>query len=138
MQQKDLQLRAPKGLAPRKVSKMNERSARAMLGVSLSATTGQIKRAYRRLALELHPDRGGDPAAFQRLVEAQSFLLARPMPTIRPRRVEEWIETSTDSDRCPTGPRSAYMKPARRRPAAPKPARQRCFGDVLAEKLAAA
>jgi len=59
---------------------MNDRSARALLGVSPSATTGQIKRAYRRLALECHPDCGGDPTAFQRLVEAQRVLLTQSSP----------------------------------------------------------
>ena len=136
MQQKDLQPQGSQGLAPRKVSRMNDRSARALLGVSLSATTGQIKRAYRRLALELHPDRGGDPAAFQRLVEAQQVLLAQPFPaqtSVLPAARWESAPSPTAQPR-----RTTDVGPTRRRSVTPQPVRSRQFGDVLAEKLAAA
>lgn len=41
-----------------------------LLGVSNEATLREIKAAYRRRAVELHPDRGGDPAVFRRLLAA--------------------------------------------------------------------
>lgn len=37
------------------------------LGLTASATSEEIIAAYRRLALALHPDRGGDPDEFKRL-----------------------------------------------------------------------
>ena len=35
-----------------------------LLGVDKKATTDQIKKAYRRLAMTHHPDRGGDKEKF--------------------------------------------------------------------------
>jgi DnaJ-class molecular chaperone len=48
----------------------------ALLGVSRGATRAEIRRAYRLLALQLHPDRAGygSTMMFQRLVEAYRVL----------------------------------------------------------------
>lgn len=113
---------------------MNERSARALLGVSSSATVDQIKRAYRRAALAAHPDRGGDPAAFQQLVEAHKLLSSLPLTAPRP-----WFDAGVDqvaSRLVGTRPKPVVDMRRSHRPEAP--AARRCFGDVLAEKLTAA
>ena len=47
-----------------------ESSARKTLGVSDDATMKEIKSAHRRLARELHPDKGGDPVKFMEMQEA--------------------------------------------------------------------
>lgn len=39
----------------------------ALLGLTSTATSGEIRKAYRKLALRKHPDRGGDPEEFQHL-----------------------------------------------------------------------
>lgn len=46
----------------------------ATLGVAENASPDEIKRAYRKLAGQHHPDKGGDTAAFQRIQEAYSVI----------------------------------------------------------------
>jgi len=62
--------------------RLTREQAARLLQVTLPSSNGQVKRAYRRLAREHHPDRGGDvrvfhqlQAAFERLVEED---LGRP------------------------------------------------------------
>ena len=44
------------------------------LGVDENANPDQIKQAYRKLAAQHHPDRGGDTAKFQQIEEAYRVL----------------------------------------------------------------
>lgn len=46
----------------------------ATLGVSESATADEIKRAYRKLASQHHPDKGGDKTKFQEIQKAYNIL----------------------------------------------------------------
>jgi hypothetical protein len=55
-----------------------------VLHLSGGADPAAVKRAYRRLAREHHPDRGGDPSTFQRLQRAYERLVTDPRPP-RPR-----------------------------------------------------
>ena len=45
-----------------------------ILGIAKTASADDIKRAYRRLASQHHPDRGGDTAKFQEIQQAYSIL----------------------------------------------------------------
>jgi len=49
----------------------------AVLGVPPTATVMEIKRAFRKRALETHPDRGGDASVFRRIHRAYEQALAR-------------------------------------------------------------
>lgn len=46
----------------------------AILGVAKTATPEEIKKAYRKLASQHHPDKGGDKTMFQQVQEAYSVL----------------------------------------------------------------
>jgi hypothetical protein len=49
--------------------------ALAELGLAADATETDVRRAYRRLALERHPDRGGSAEAFRALAESYKAAL---------------------------------------------------------------
>ncbi len=56
---------------------MKKRKARSHyeeLGVSKSASPDEIKRAYRKKAVETHPDKGGDAEDFAKVAEAYEVL----------------------------------------------------------------
>lgn len=53
---------------------MAKRDYYEVLGVSKSASADEIKKAFRRLAVQHHPDRGGDETKFKELNEAYEVL----------------------------------------------------------------
>ena len=55
---------------PREGEQVQRASSFAILGIEPGATEDEIKRAYRKKALETHPDRGGDPAVFRVVQQA--------------------------------------------------------------------
>jgi DnaJ-class molecular chaperone len=58
------------------------------LGVAHDATLDEIKRAYRRLALECHPDKGGDETEFKTLNEAYNALNESESPE---KKTKKWF-----------------------------------------------
>ena len=73
---------------------MHRTDATRLLGVGPTPSADEVRRAFRRHLALAHPDRGGDPAQVQRLVEARDLLLEhqpgpdpeRPRPLIVRRR----------------------------------------------------
>lgn len=53
---------------------MSKRDYYEVLGISKDASADEIKKAYRRKAVENHPDQGGDEAAFAEINEANEVL----------------------------------------------------------------
>lgn len=45
-----------------------------VLGLDESATESEIKKAYKKLAIKYHPDKGGDPEKFNKISEAYQVL----------------------------------------------------------------
>lgn len=65
------------GLQQRQRRVARRKEALAVLGLDEHEPDHSIKRRYRQLAMQWHPDRGGDAARFQELQEAMEILGAR-------------------------------------------------------------
>mmetsp|Transcript_69867 Transcript_69867/g.152433 ORF Transcript_69867/g.152433 Transcript_69867/m.152433 type:complete len:569 (+) Transcript_69867:131-1837(+) len=53
---------------------LQKRSALAFLGLPPDASDNDVSKMYKKMALELHPDKGGDPEKFQELQEMRERL----------------------------------------------------------------
>ena len=60
--------------------RMSEREARALLGVTDTATAGDVQEAYRRLMRRAHPDLGGSTGLAAQLNAARATLLGEATP----------------------------------------------------------
>jgi molecular chaperone DnaJ len=75
---------------------MSQKSLYDILGVTKSASSSDIKKAYLRLARTHHPDKGGDPEKFKEIAHANEIL----SDDVRRRRYDEFGVT----DDSPAGP----------------------------------
>ena len=66
------QLRAH--VAPHRASAVRRRDLYEVLGVAKDATDVEIKKAYRKLAVKHHPDKGGNEGDFQKISHAYEVL----------------------------------------------------------------
>lgn len=65
------------------------------LGISKTASADEVRRAYKRKALEHHPDRGGDPEKFKKLHEAMESML-NPVPRVKRADQHHTMEVSLE------------------------------------------
>lgn len=63
---------------------MSIAAALSVMSLCESATPEQIKKAYRRLAMQTHPDKGGEQADFIKVKEAYDCLKERGTVIPRP------------------------------------------------------
>lgn len=61
------------------VQLLQRRAALAFLGLSPEATEVDVSKTYKKKALEVHPDKGGDSAKFQELLEKRDQILESPI-----------------------------------------------------------
>lgn len=54
----------------------------SILEIESTATSHEIKKSYRKLALKHHPDKGGDPEAFKEMANAYEILMDEETRTI--------------------------------------------------------
>jgi DnaJ homolog subfamily A member 2 len=62
------------------------------LGINKDATEQEIKKAYRKLAITMHPDKGGDPEKFKEISHAYEILSDTEKRTIYDEQGEEGLE----------------------------------------------
>ena len=65
--------------------------------VNKDASAQEIRKAYRKLAIKLHPDKGGDPAKFQELQNAYEVLSDPKKTEIYDKYGEEGIKQGMGS-----------------------------------------
>lgn len=80
-----------------------------VLGINKDATESEIKKAYHKLAIKNHPDKGGDPEQFKKVAEAYEILTKRKQeydmfgyadinPEFNPLDIFKMFETMFDRD----------------------------------------
>lgn len=97
---------------------MSRKQALTVLGLDNRATLGTIKKAYRKLALLTHPDKGGNIEKFKIVANAYGLLTGRGQvvrPKPQPVRVPvQWVYVggcvsyTTATDSATTGGYSWY------------------------------
>ncbi len=91
------------------LAELNESSVYSVLGLSPSASDSEVKKAFKALAMQLHPDKGGDTELFQQLTDAYEKILEKrgihkstmsdlePERAHKPNHNHESEQTSEDS-----------------------------------------
>jgi len=62
------------GASPDEDKEVDNKALYEILEVPLTATTEEIKKAYKKKAMKNHPDKGGDPEKFKEIAGAHEIL----------------------------------------------------------------
>jgi len=62
-----------------------------ILGLEKTATMDEIRKSYRKKAIRMHPDKGGDPEEFQKLQQAYDTLFDKDKREVYDKYGEEGI-----------------------------------------------
>jgi DnaJ family protein A protein 2 len=90
-----------------------------LLGLPKDATEAQIKKAYRKLALKEHPDRGGDPEKFKEISHAYETLSDPDKRRLYDQYGEEGVQNGGGSSN-PDDVFSMFFGGGRRGPSGPR------------------
>ena len=89
---------------------MSKRDYYEVLGVDRGVSEGDLKKAYRKLALKHHPDKGGDAERFKAVTEAFEVLSShseqREREAKEEREAADWVEDKAAEDEGDEGGRS--------------------------------
>ncbi len=107
---------------------MDGSNARVQLGLAPSASRHDVKKAYRRLAKQHHPDRGGNRQSFESLRRAAEAAMAASDPARPSHRYLEASRLALVEATRSVGPRNELDAMRRRRA-------QRSFAEELAAAL---
>jgi len=99
---------------------LTEHKAHDILGVSHTATSEEIKSAYRKLARQHHPDIGGDPEKFKEVSSAYDYLTGGGTQKERRRQAAEYGDGVSATVSKPSS--SKVRTPSKTRIPAPTPA----------------
>ena len=82
-----------------------------VLNISNDASLDNIKKAYRKLSLVAHPDKGGDPDVFRILTQAYCYLVKKHQKTnYRTRTVEDFEQEKEEFLDSQRGMRNMHME----------------------------
>ena len=101
------------------IAELQESRIYSILGIASTASDSEVKRAYKIMAMQLHPDKGGDTELFQQLTDAYERILERR--GINKNVAEPAAESVTTVNREKAEPQCEKPKPPESRGAGDEP-----------------
>lgn len=80
-----------------------------MLGVNPEATDAEIKKAFRKLSIKHHPDKGGDKVIFQQVQRAYEVLSNEELRMVYDHAGHEGVDQHEKGANAPASPFDAFF-----------------------------